>query len=174
MKPIAPTFLALSILLAGASLLAIPTSVGGIFQTGLDNPEHEPLEAWFSNPGHWLPGAVLPGPWVSVSGRPTDMRLDNPGAIFGIQARSVTISRDDKGGVKEISVQYDKDTAKSAGAHLLSSLTTNVGAAIGAKGHASRGARGTDRYFEGKVYDVLLHPDAGGSNVVARLKLKGA
>ncbi len=147
----------LAMVSAWTSLLAIPTQIGGLFNNGAGNPAHLPVEEWFRNAKNWQPGAELPGPWTPVSGQSNEMRLDDPGSIFGLAARSVTVKREQGSAISEIAVEYDKSASKSG--PLIKSLARNVGLATGATTPAKQGA---DQVFEGKEYSVKLHPESSG------------
>lgn len=131
-----PVFLSLVVSLAlSGSLHSIPQTVGG-FTTAQNNPGRLTLEEWFRDAKHWEPGAPLPGAWI-MGTVPTGMMLSQPGAVFGINASSVVVTKDDKGAIVSVAVYYDAETAKVPKAELHKRLSRTVAMFTGADGKAA-------------------------------------
>jgi hypothetical protein len=124
---------ALGILLCGTAQ-AIPQTVGALFAQ--NSPGNVPLEEWLRDANHWEPGVKLPGPWVAGTVS-TGLMMSRPGAVFGIEATQVVVTRDVKGGIAHVQVFYDADTAKIAKSDLRKRLDKAVKLFTGADGKAA-------------------------------------
>ena len=131
MKAIARSIIVLSVLLLGTALLAIQQAGPGIFVNGEGNEERQPVEEWFRLPYHWQAGVVLPGIWTASPRDATLLVMDNPGAVFGISARSITVVKDKTGAVREVIAGYDETTSRKSRAALLAALQKNIGVFTG-------------------------------------------
>lgn len=111
--------------LAAGPVGAIPTNFGG-FVGAQGNDRHLPIEEWFRDPGHWLAGSDLPGSWSTAGTDATRQVLENPGAIFGVTARSVAVARDAAGAITEVLASYDEASSKKTRSALVAALQKNI------------------------------------------------
>jgi hypothetical protein len=114
--------------------LAIPQTVGALFAQ--NSPGNVPLEEWLRDASHWEPGVKLPGPWVMATVS-TGLMMSRPGAVFGLEATQVVVTRDEKGGIASVQVFYDADTSKIAKSDLRKRLDKAVKLFTGADGKAA-------------------------------------
>lgn len=135
MKQFILSSLATGVVLVG-TVSAIPQTVGGLFTTAANNPGNLPVEEWFRDAKHWAPGATPPGPWV-MGTVPTGMMLRDPGAVFGINASSVVIARNDAGAIVSVAVFYDAESARVPAGDLHRRLSRAVALFTGADGKAA-------------------------------------
>lgn len=157
--------LAACLLLASPALQAIPQSIGGLFLNASNNPRRLPVEEWFREATHWEPGAPLPGPWVSGT-ESSGLMLRDPGPVFGIQADSVTVTRDDQKRILEVTVYYTDGVSKIAKADLFKRVSRSVALFNG--GNLKKTSTGSELH-SGKDFSIALHSPNPGA-VVATLK----
>ena len=107
--------------LSTTGLQAIPQTVSGIFNG--PNGQSLPLEEWFRDASHWLKEADLPGRWSASGSDGSVLEHSSPGAVFGVNASSATVTKTAGGEIQQIVVRYP--TAKDSRG-LVSRLTTAV------------------------------------------------
>lgn len=145
----------LLLLSTSAALRAIPqTFGGGQFLSAVDKP----AEQFFANIAMWKPGAKLPGEWIPVETPPSAVRAREPGPVFGVQADSLTLVREDDGTITEIRVGYSPKGSGLAETALLARLRTNLKSFTAAKPAVSGGLE----KYAGSGLVIALKKTAGG------------
>ncbi len=109
-----------------------------------------PPEQFFANGSAWVAQAKLKGDWKQTANNAS--ALAAPGPVFGVNASSLSLTRNAEGATVSVTVRYDESSAKLDAQALHQLLLRNIAAFLGTESAAS----GTDLVFSGSDLVVTL------------------
>lgn len=107
-------------------------------------------EQFFAAPSAWGAKAMPKGDWKRSANNASTMA--SPGQVFGVNASSIALARNEEGVTTSVIIRYDESSSKLEVQALHEMLVRNIAAFVGAESTAS----GADLVFKGSELVVSL------------------